>query len=129
MECCCYSHNAQDLISNRKTSHERRFEEQIGGPSIPFGAKVEYHPISLQDQAKVPSVRDENILRHLYGLRSKCEGRSWKGDLLVADVEGSQGNDASDVYLRRVTTKEVLVSKERGHFILPFIDGSAQLAT
>ena len=37
------------------------------------GAKVEYPSDITTRSGEVPSVRDENILRHLYGLRSKCE--------------------------------------------------------
>ena len=49
MECCCYLRNSQDLLSDGKTPFERRFGELFNGPVIPFGAVVEYHPISAKD--------------------------------------------------------------------------------
>ena len=49
MESCCYLRNIQDLLSDGKTPHERRFGMPFGGPVILFGAMVEYHPISARD--------------------------------------------------------------------------------
>ena len=46
MECYCYLQNIQDLLSDGKTSCERRFGKPFSGPVIPIGAMVEYHPIS-----------------------------------------------------------------------------------
>ena len=46
VECFCYLRNVQDLIADGKTPYERRFGEPLKGPIIPFGAVVEYHPIS-----------------------------------------------------------------------------------
>ena len=50
MECyCCL--RTQDLLSDGKTPNERRFGMPFNGPVIPFGATVEYHPISAKDQS------------------------------------------------------------------------------
>ena len=46
MECYCYLRNIQDLLSDGKTPHERRFGVPFHGPVIPFGAMVECHLIS-----------------------------------------------------------------------------------
>ena len=54
--------------------------------------------------------------------------RSWKGDLLVADTDELQQNDASEVYLRITTTEEVTVPKEVDNFMFPFASGSAKMA-
>ena len=53
MESCCYLRNIQDLLSDGKTPYERRFEIPFNGPIIPFGAMVQYHPISAKDQSKL----------------------------------------------------------------------------
>ena len=45
--------NNQDLLSDGKTPFERRFGEPVNGPVIPFGAMVEYHPISAKDRSGV----------------------------------------------------------------------------
>ena len=46
-------------------------------------------------------------------------GGSWKGDILVADVEEFQENDASEVYVKRINTKEVIVPKEEEFLNIP----------
>ena len=43
----------QDLLADGKTPYERRFGEPIKGPVIPFGAMVEYYPISSRDQSRL----------------------------------------------------------------------------
>ena len=49
MECYRYLRNIQDLLSDGKTPCERRFGIPFNGPVIPFGAMVEWHPISAKD--------------------------------------------------------------------------------
>ena len=51
MESDCYLRNIQDLLSDGKTPHERRFGIPFKGPGIPFGAMVEYNTISAKDQS------------------------------------------------------------------------------
>ena len=53
MECSCYLRKIQDLLSDGKTPYERRFGVPFNGPVIPFGAMVEYHPISAKDQTSL----------------------------------------------------------------------------
>ena len=53
MECYCYLRSVQDLLADGKTPYERRFGEPLKGPIIPFGAKVESHPTSPKDQARI----------------------------------------------------------------------------
>ena len=55
--------------------------------------------------------------------------RSWKGYLLVADVEELQENDASEVYFKNIKkTREVLLLKVGYNLILPCADGPVKLA-
>ena len=49
MECYCYLRNIQDLLSDGKAPHERRFGQPFAGPIIPFGSLFEYHPICSSD--------------------------------------------------------------------------------
>ena len=42
MECYTYMRNVQDLLSDGKTPHERRFGEPCKEPIIPFSSLVEY---------------------------------------------------------------------------------------
>ena len=53
MECCCYLRHIQDLLSDGKTPHERRFGIPFNGPVMPFGATVECHPISAKDTSRL----------------------------------------------------------------------------
>ena len=48
MECYTYLRNVTDLLSDGKTSNERRFGQLFKGPIIPFGSLVEYHPKTLR---------------------------------------------------------------------------------
>ena len=43
----------QDLLSNGKTSHERRFGVPFNGPVILFGISLEYHFISAKDISRL----------------------------------------------------------------------------
>ena len=45
--------NVQDLLTEEKTPYETRFGEPFKGPTIPFGALVENHPISTRDQSRL----------------------------------------------------------------------------
>ena len=53
MECHCCLRNMQDLLSDGKRPYERRFGVPFDGPVVPFGAKVEYHPISVKDLSRL----------------------------------------------------------------------------
>ena len=53
VECYCYLRNIQDLLSDGRTPYERRFGMPFNGPVTPFGAMVEYHPISAKDQSRL----------------------------------------------------------------------------
>ena len=54
MECYTYLRNVTDLLSNGKTSYERRFGQPFNGPIVPFGSLVEYHPTIAKDQSRIP---------------------------------------------------------------------------
>ena len=56
MECYCYLRNIQDLLFDGKTPYERRFGMPFNRPGIPFGAMVEYHPISAKDISRFTSI-------------------------------------------------------------------------
>ena len=53
MECYGYLRKIQDLLSDGKTPNERRFGVPENGAIIPFGAMVEYHPISAKDISRL----------------------------------------------------------------------------
>ena len=97
MECYCYLRNVQDLLAYGQTLHERRFGESCEVPIIPFGAMVEYCPISPRDQSRLHQFGN-NVLPGIFlGYAIIAEG-TWKGDVVVADVEELENMDASEIY-------------------------------
>ena len=93
-------------------------ENHLKGTDIPFGAMI-------------------NIIRFLHETcqgftnlaRKFCQAYSsdmhliaggiWKGDILIADIEGLEKMDASEIYLRRNNAKEVLIPQKGEEFIFP----------
>ena len=77
----------------------KNYKVLFSGPIIPIGANVEYHPISAQDQARFHQYGKKLLPGFFMGCALHAGGRrSWKGDLLVADVQELQEKDASEVY-------------------------------
>ena len=82
VECYRYLRNIQDLLSDGKTPYEKRFGMPFHGPVTPFGAMVEYHPISAKDQSRLhqfgvkilPGIFLGYGRRHL---RIGGDGRTW----------------------------------------------------
>ena len=112
MECYCYLRNIQDLLPDGKTPHERRFGKPFNGSVIPFGAMVEYHPISAKDMSRLhqfgPKVLPVVFLG--YALHA---GRIWKGDNIVADIAELEQMDVSELHARRLNAKEVFLEETR----------------
>ena len=87
------------------------------GPIIPFGSLIEYYPISAKVQSIIHQF-GKKVLPGLVSLDTLCTpGRTWKGDILVADIEELETMDASEIYSKRLNAKEVIFPKEKGEFI------------
>ena len=121
MECYCYLRNIQDLLFDGKTPYERRFGVPFNGPVIPFGAMVEYHPISAEDLSRL----HQSGIFLGYALHGR---RIWKGDILVADIEEVEQMDASEIYAKRLNAKDVLEPKSGDKLIFPIADGTVKLS-
>ena len=89
MECCIYLRNIQDLLSDGKTPHERRFGEPFKGPIIPFGSLIEYYlflrktsqeSISLERKSYLDCSSDMHCTRVEFGRVTQWLQtlRSWK---------------------------------------------------
>ena len=102
MECYVYLRKVTGLLSDGKTSYERRFGQPIKGLIVPFGSLVEYHPYFWERPVKNPSIWVSRI-RFVRG------GEIWKGDALVADIEELETMDASENLLEKTQC-------ERGDF-------------
>ena len=119
MEYYCYLRNVTDLLSDEKTPCERRFGMPSNEPVVPFGAMVEYHPISAGR-----TDRDHTNLFHkscpVYSLDVHLtQRRIWKGDILVADIEELEQMDASEIYVRRLNAKEVSTPMKNEKMFIP----------
>ena len=49
-------------------------------------------------------------------------GGIWKGDVLIAEIEEVETTDASEIFLKRLNSKEVIFTKQ-GEFVFPIADG------
>ena len=97
MECHTYLRNIQDLLSDGKTRHERRFGQPFKGPIISFGSLVEYHPITAKDQSRIHQFGKKVLPGLFLGYALYAVG-IWKRDVLVADLEEMETMDASEIY-------------------------------
>ena len=86
VECYCYLRDVQDLLADGKTPCERRFGEPFKGAITPFGAMVEYHPISPRDQRRIHQF-GKKVSPGIFLGYELVAGRIWKGDILIADLE------------------------------------------
>ena len=112
MECFSYLRNIQDLLSDGKTSYERRFGEPFNGPIIPFGWLVQYYPISAKDQSRIYQFGKKALPGLFLGYALYAEG-IWKGDIMVADIEELETMDASEIYSKRLNAKEVIFHQRK----------------
>ena len=118
MEYHCYLRNIQDLLSDGKTPYERRFGIPFKGPVTPFGAMVEYHPISAKDISRLHQFGPKVLPCIFFGYALNAGG-TWKGDIMVADIEELEQMDASEIHARRLKAKEVLTPMKGDNFLIP----------
>ena len=115
MECHTYLRNVTDLLSDGRTPYDRRFGQPFKGPIISFGSLVEYHPFTAKDQSRIHQF-GKKVLPGLFLGYALYAGRSWKGDIMVADIEKLETMDASEIYSKRLNAKEVIFPKQ-GEFL------------
>ena len=89
---------------------------------MPFGSLVEYHPITAKDQSRIHQF-GKKVLPGLFLGYALYAGGIWKGDTMVADLEELETMDASEIYSKRLNTKEVIFPKEKGKTIFSIADG------
>ena len=97
----------QDLSSDGKRPHERRFGEPLEGPLIPFGSMIEYHPTSAKDLSRLHQFV-KKVFPGIFLGYVLYAGGIWKGDILVADFEELERMEAAEVRARRLSSKEVI---------------------
>ena len=95
-------------------------------PVIPFGAMVEYHPISAKDPSRLHQFGAKVLPSIFLGYASHAE-RIWIGDIMISDIEELEEMDASELHARRLNAKEVLTPQRSGNFIFPVADGIVKI--
>ena len=115
------------LLSDGKTPFERRFGKPYNGPVIPFGAMVEYHPISAKDLSRLHQFGPK-VLPGIFLGYVLYAGRIWKGDMMVGDVQELEQMDAPELHARRLSAKEVSTPMKGENFIFPVTDGTVKIS-
>ena len=105
MECNAYLRNVQDLLSDGKTPYERRFGKPFKGPIIPFGSLAEYLPKTAKDQSRIHQF-GKKVFPGLFLGHALYEGKIWKCDIMVADIEELETMDASEIYSKRLMQRK-----------------------
>ena len=88
---------------------------------------IEYHPISAEDQSRLHQFGKKVLLGIFPGYASYASGIQ-KGDIMVADIEELENLDASEIHVRRLNAKEVLIPNSNEHYIFPIADGTGKLS-
>ena len=124
MECYTYLRNVTDLLSDGKTPYERRFGKLFKETIIPFCSLLSI-TLSLRRTMSRIHQFGKKVLPGVFLGYALYAGRIWKGDILVADTEGLETMDASEIYSKRLNAKEVIFPKQ-GEFIFPVADWTNQ---
>ena len=98
----------------------------FNGPVLPFGAMLEYHPISAKDQSRLHQF-GAKVLPGIFLGYAQNAGGIWKGDIMVADIGELEEMDASEIHARRLNATEVLTPHRAGNFIFPVADGTVKI--
>ena len=114
MECYCYLRNIQDLLSDGKTPHERRFGMPFDEPVIPFGAMVEYHLVSSKDLSRLHQIGPK-VLPGIFLGYVLSAGGIWKGDIMVADIEELEQMDASELHCAKGSMQRMCQRQKKGY--------------
>ena len=120
-----------DMSTNSWQTGKHRTKDDLEnhskGQEFLLGALVEYHPFSPKDQSRIDQF-GKNVFPGIFFGYELIAGEIWKGDVLIADLEDLETLDASDIYPRRIKSKEVLVSHKNDEFVFRIADGTAKLS-
>ena len=101
------------FLSDGKTPCARRFGIPCNGPVIPFGAVVEYHPLSAKDISRLQQFGPE-VLPGIFLVYVLYAGVNLKRNIMIEDIEELEEMDASEIHARRLNAKEVLTPMNGG---------------
>ena len=101
MECYCFSAKHSRYLVSWEYTLRKAVRNAFDGPVVPFGAMVEYHPISAKDQSGLHQFGSKVLPGVFLGYALYAAG-IWKGD-----IEELEEMDASELHARRHNAKEV----------------------
>ena len=99
-ECNSCMRNVQDLLADGKTLCERRHGEPFKGRVVPFGAMVEYHPISTWDQARIQQF-GKKVLPGIFPRLCADRGRNLEKRYYCRSHWGARSLNAREVWTPR----------------------------
>ena len=126
MECSGHLRNIQDLLSDGKSPHERCFGEPFGGPAIPFGWMIEYHPISAKEQSRLHQFGKKALPGIFLGYVLHAEWHLERRHNRHGHLRSCTILEASEIHARRLSAKELLKPINGDFFI--FADGTGKLS-
>ena len=104
---------------------KKRFNATVNSPIIPFGAGISHKPISAMDKTTSSSVWQQDVIKHISGIRPACWRWMVKRDMLVADWYDLNKHSASEVHVKRLNDQEVQVKTDHGntsfHVLMDFL--------
>ena len=111
MECNTYLRNIQDLLTDGKRPNMK----DVLGNRLKDQLSRLVHWLSITLSLRKSSQESINLERKshldLFLGYSLYAGGTWKGDIMVADVEELETVDASEIYSKRLNAKEVIIPK------------------
>ena len=122
MECYTYLRNVTDLLSDGKTPYERRFGKPFGGPVIPFGSLVEYHPITAKDLSRIHQF-GKKVLPALFFGALCTRGEFGRVTYWLQTLRSWRRWTHRKSTQKRLNAKEGIFPQENGKFIFPVADG------
>ena len=128
MECFCFLRNVEDLLADGKTLYERRYGEPFKGPIIPFGAMVEYHPISARGLSRIHQF-GKKVSPGIFLGFELIAGRFWEGDIRIADFRRfGKSWRIRNLSSKNQPERSIWQHKKDDDFIFPVADGTAKLS-
>ena len=88
-----------------RSPYERRFGQSLQGPIIPFDSLNEYHPFITKDQSRIHQF-GKKVLPGFFLEYLLRAGTIRKDDVQIADLEELETIDVSEIYSKRLNTKE-----------------------
>ena len=106
-----------DVTAAGVTPWKARSGEDFKGPAIPFGALVEYYPITDKDHKRLDPFGSKLLPGLFIGYEQQCGG-GCSGDPLLVDIEQMENSVTfSDIHPKRFKADEVRAVKKQEKFI------------